>query len=113
MARKEKGSFLGQNLLAAADEAIEWHQGKRELRVTDVNISPPPEFTHSKIKAIRKQFNVSQPVFANIVGCSPSAVKAWEQGLKKPNMAARRLLQLISGNSDIVADILKGGSKVG
>jgi DNA-binding transcriptional regulator YiaG len=83
-AKKSKGTFLGQALLAASDDAIAWHKGERELRVTDVKIDPPPEFSKTKIKQIRKNLNLSQPVFAGIMGFSPGAIKSWEQGKTPP-----------------------------
>jgi putative transcriptional regulator len=107
MSKKKQGTLLGQGLLEAASDALLWHQGKKELRVTDIEIEPPPEYSKVDIKEIREGFNVSQPVFAEIIGCSPSAVKAWEQGLKHPSMAARRLLQIISVNQEVVDSILK------
>ena len=49
---------------------------------------------------------MSQPVFAKILGYSSGSVKAWEQGSKKPSQPARRMLQLLSTNKELVNDII-------
>jgi putative transcriptional regulator len=99
---RQKKTFLGQALLAAADDALAWHAGKKELRVSDVKIENPPEYSSAEIKHIRKELHMSQPVFAGIFGYSADAVKAWEQGSKAPNPAARRLLQLLVANKGLI-----------
>lgn len=91
----------------AADESIEWHEGKKELRANEVEIAPPPEFSSSEINEIRKELHMSQPVFAGIFGYSADAVKAWEQGNKTPNAAARRLLQFLLVRRELVNQIMK------
>ena len=104
---KASKTLLGQALLSAADDAIAWHSGDKELRVNDVVIEPPPEYSSAKIKEIRKELHMSQPVFAGIFGYSAGAVKAWEQGRKTPNAAVRRLLQFLVVHKDLVDQIIK------
>ena len=107
-AKKKEGTFLGQALVAAAEDALAWHKGQnKELRVTDVKIDQPPVYSKTKIKQIRAELNVSQAVFAGIIGCSPGAVKAWEQGDKKPNSATMRLLQILSSNKKLINDFVQ------
>ncbi len=51
----------------------------------------PPE----KIIAIRKRFKLSQAALASLFNISPSTVQKWEQGLKRPTGAARKLLDIM------------------
>ena len=91
-----KKSNLFQDLKSGLQEAIAWEQGKIDLRTTTLTLpEKPPKMTKKQIKDLRENtLKVSQPVFALILGVSPAAVKAWEQGLKQPSGTARRLMQL-------------------
>jgi putative transcriptional regulator len=53
------------------------------------------EYTPEKIVSIRKEFKLSQAALASIFNISPSTVRKWEQGNKKPAGAARKLLDII------------------
>lgn len=46
------------------------------------------------IAAIRKQLNVSQAVFADLLNVPKATAIAWERGLRSPSGAAVRLLQI-------------------
>lgn len=48
------------------------------------------------IKAIREQARVSQTVFAAYLNTSPSTVRQWEQGGKKPRGTSLKLLNLVA-----------------
>lgn len=85
-----------EDLMEGLHEAILYERGLIDLRTT-VFVIPdkPPQLSKKKIKALRENvLGVSQPLFAQILGVSPAAVKAWEQGNKKPSGTARRLMQL-------------------
>ncbi|NTW99709.1 MAG: DNA-binding transcriptional regulator [Geobacteraceae bacterium] len=47
------------------------------------------------IRRIRNANHVSQAVFAAMLGIGKTTVQQWEQGLKKPGGAAKRLLDVI------------------
>jgi putative transcriptional regulator len=53
------------------------------------------EFSPAKIVSIRKKFRLSQAALASIFNISPSTVRKWEQGYKKPAGASRKLLDII------------------
>ena len=53
------------------------------------------EYTAVQIKNIRLQNKVSQAVFAAYLNTSPSTIRQWEQGLKKPSGISLKLLNLI------------------
>lgn len=54
------------------------------------------------IVAIRKQLNVSQPVFAALLNVPLSTARSWEQGTRKPSGAALRLLDLARRRPNIL-----------
>ena len=62
----------------------------------DVKCLPPiKNFTPTQIQKIRLKNKVSQPVFAAYLNTSPSTIRQWEQGLKKPGGISLKLLNLI------------------
>lgn len=91
---------FGDLLLTSANQALDHARGKITLKSESIQLpEEPPKFSKTRIKEIREQIlEVSQPVFATILACSPSAVKSWERGENTPNGATRRLLQLIEND---------------
>jgi len=53
------------------------------------------EYSPDQIVSIRRKFKLSQAALASIFNISPSTVRKWEQGQKKPAGASRKLLDLI------------------
>lgn len=92
-----------EDLKEGLTAAIEHERGKLDLRTTELEIpEPPPNLSKKKIKTLREDvLGVSQPLFARILGVSPAAVKAWEQGNKKPSGTARRLMQLFERDPEV------------
>ena len=69
---------------------------KKTMREYDeLCIEPVPEFDAKAIARIRKSVNVSQSVFAAYLNTTPSTIRQWEQGDKRPSGIAARLLQLV------------------
>ncbi len=99
-----KKNKLFEDLKSGLEEAIAYEQGKIDLRTTAFEIpEAPPSLSKKKIKDLRENtLGVSQPIFALILGVSPAAVKAWEQGNKKPSGTARRLMQLFESDPGIL-----------
>jgi putative transcriptional regulator len=62
-------------------------------------VRPPHDVN---VRAIRKRFGLSQQGFAHAFGFTPSAIKQWEQGRRKPEGAARSLLRIIDREPDAV-----------
>ena len=75
------------------------------LREFDVLCLPEVEqYDASSIKAIRKKAQVSQAIFAAYLNISPSTVKQWEQGNKKPRGTSLKLLNLVANKGlDVLA----------
>jgi putative transcriptional regulator len=55
----------------------------------------PADYRPRDVRAVREALNVSQMVFALLIGASPALVRAWEQGARTPSPMARRLLDTI------------------
>lgn len=95
-------SEYGELLEQAVEEAVEIKEGRaRAARVTRVPLSaktaevdPPPEYSPTRIKEIRRSLLMSQSVFADMLNVSGSTVAAWEQGDRHPKGATLRLLEL-------------------
>lgn len=58
-------------------------------------LTPIKTYTPEQIRNIRLDNKVSQAVFAAYLNTSLSTIRKWEQGGKKPNGIALRLLNLI------------------
>lgn len=54
-----------------------------------------PSLAPEDIRRIRTENHVSQAVFAAFLGTGKTTVQQWEQGHKKPNGSALRLLDLV------------------
>ncbi|MFV2081601.1 MAG: NadS family protein [bacterium] len=61
------------------------------------------EFKPVNIKKIRNDLNLSQPVFARMIGVSPKTLRNWEQGRRQPTGPARALLKVVQDYPEIVA----------
>lgn len=67
------------------------------MREFDALCLPEVErYDAAHIKAIREKAHVSQAVFAAYLNTSPSTVKQWEQGGKKPRGTSLKLLNLVA-----------------
>ena len=61
------------------------------------------ELSATKIKKLRKNTGVSQPIFAKIINVSLATIKQWERGERKPSGAALKLLFIIQNKGIEVA----------
>ena len=66
------------------------------MREFDALCLPPVrDYTGAEVAKIRRKAKASQAVFAAFLNVGKSTVAAWEQGTKKPNGAAARLLDIV------------------
>ena len=54
-----------------------------------------PKYSPAQIKGIRIKCNASQAVFAKYMNISPSALRQWEIGQKKPSGIALKMLNVV------------------
>lgn len=101
---------LGDLLIQAMRDAIAYERGEltgvRTSTVTRmgpaVQVEAPPEYTAEEIAEIRKRLAQSQQVFARSLAVSPKTVRAWEHGVRRPDGAARRLLQIAAERPEVL-----------
>jgi len=65
------------------------------LTIRTIEVAEPYAYDAHKIKKVRAALNVSQGVFARLVGVSDVLVRSWERGARQPAPIARRLLDQI------------------
>ena len=69
---------------------------KATMREFDAScLSVPTPISPRRIKQIRLQNKVSQPVFARYLNTSESTVEKWESGAKRPSGMALKLLDIV------------------
>jgi putative transcriptional regulator len=87
-------------LEVAHDIATDLHKAgaidTKTMREFDVKCLPlVKEYAPNQIKKIRLRDKVSQAVFAAYLNTSPSTIRQWEQGLKKPGGISLKILNLV------------------
>ena len=96
MARKRVKIF--NELKDALEDVRDYRLSKRtDLRVTELP-SPPKRIAPAEIRRIRRSLKASQTVFALYLNVSPNAVRSWEQGTRRPQHAALKLLAIAKRN---------------
>lgn len=107
MKAKKKTTF-GEQFLESAREAVQIERGQmKPARVTrytaaGTEVEPPPQYVPDRIKEIRNQMALSQPVFAAALNVSPETVRAWEQGKREPEGPTLRLLEVAEHHPEVL-----------
>lgn len=99
---------FGDLLIASAKEALAIARGEMApARVTyaatttrNVQVAAPPPFDAKRVRALRRRLDLSQTVFAQVLGVSDKTIKAWEQG-HSPTAPMRRLLEIAEEHPDV------------
>ena len=98
-----KHSRFGKKLIASMRQMAEGLERpeKRQLTIRQVHLPPDPrQYIAADVRATRARLNVSQTVFARLMGVSAVLSQSWEQGSRKPSKLACRLLDEINENPD-------------
>ena len=69
--------------------------GGGRLTVRSMQVTEPRQYDAQAIRITRRRLNVSQPIFAQLLGVSPVLVRSWERGARIPAPIARRLLDQV------------------
>ena len=94
---------LFERLKAGLEEAISHARGQITLRTTTYDLpEEPPEIDPTTLVALRDQSKMSQAVFARLLNVSTKTVQSWEQGVRTPSHASRRLIQIYSEHPETV-----------
>ena len=87
---------LFEELDANLKEAVKVAKGTTAPKFVYVVLTP------AEIKTIRKSVNMSQAVFARSFQLSLDTLKGWEQGKRKPDVAAANFLRMIKADPEFV-----------
>ena len=88
---------FGSDLIASMQEASAIVRGKKNAARVHL---PPGDVD---VRAIRDRLGLTRPAFAQRFGLAVAAVRDWEQGLRRPDPAARVLLMVIARSPETVA----------
>jgi putative transcriptional regulator len=77
------------------------------LTVHTVEVAEPSNYDANDVRKIRNDLNVSQAVFAQMVGVSDVLVRSWERGVRAPAPIARRLLDQIRAHPGQFARLVR------
>jgi len=78
---------------------------KEAVKIAKGVIAPKSVYvvlTPAEIRTIRKSVNMSQAVFARSFQLSLDTLKGWEQGKRKPDVAAANFLRMIKADPEFV-----------
>lgn len=85
---------LFKEMMAGFDEAVKHRRGqKARARVSRFSSDVVP-LKPKEIRKIRTSLGLSQTDFAHYLGTSVACVRSWEQGVRRPQSAALRLLTI-------------------
>lgn len=91
-----------QELLEAAQQALEHYEGRRhDLRTTILPAVPKP-MGAAAIRALRDRIGASQAVFAMALNVSTKTVQAWESGARVPDGGNLKLLRVAEAHPEAV-----------
>ena len=98
---------LFDDIMDSINELMEDAQGKsaQPLKRHRLAIANVDTFTPSEIKQTRVNANMTQWMFAMVIGVTPKAVEAWEGGRSRPDGAARRIIGLMAKNPKFADDM--------
>lgn len=90
-----------ESLVQGLNEAIEYKKGNLKLRTVTISTAPLPEMDSSQIKDIRNSLDMTQGIFADVIGVSVKTAEAWEAGTNTPSGATRRMLSLLQSDPEL------------
>jgi putative transcriptional regulator len=84
--------------------------GNDRLTIRTIEVAEPSNYDARKVRKVREILNVSQTVFARLVGVSDVLVRSWERGVRQPAPIARRLLDQIYAHPIQFARLVRSSS---
>jgi len=102
---KKSRKPLFERLKQALEEGIAHEKGELTLKTVNV-ISEPPEIDAATLAALRNAAGMSQGVFAGLLNVSTKTLQSWEQGVRQPADASRRLIQVFTERPEVFCQIV-------
>jgi putative transcriptional regulator len=104
MATNTRKPFF-ERLKTGLEEGIAHAKGELTLKTVDVP-EAPPEIDAETLVALREQAKMSQAVFAKVLYVSAKTVQSWEQGVRVPSKASRRLIHIFTEQPGVVCEVV-------
>jgi len=95
--KRSKKNIYAELKQSLADAQTYERGGAIDLRVTNFP-GPLKAIRPREIRRIRISLKASQLAFASFLGVSAKAVQSWEQGRRRPQKSALRLLNIAKKN---------------
>jgi putative transcriptional regulator len=90
------GLEVAKDLIEGMRELVADLEAGKPVDVRRVVLTMPiADLSPADIRVVRDSLGLSQPLFAEFIGASTSAIRAWERGAKVPTPMARRFLDAI------------------
>lgn len=113
--RSTKASEFESKLIKSLQQAVAIKKGElapgREYTLPrtarEATVAEPRPFNQADVIRIRKKLQLSQAVFAQVLGKSAPTVRSWEQGQKSPDPAARRMLEIADRHPKILLELVR------
>jgi DNA-binding transcriptional regulator YiaG len=106
---------FGDALIGSLRDALAFRRGEMSARTKTARrvgrgtrVDTPPDYDAQRIVAVRRKMALSQAGFALALHVSVPTVRAWEQGARKPEGAAQRLLEIAETHPDLLASKVHG-----
>jgi putative transcriptional regulator len=96
---------LFERLKAGLEEGIAHAKGELTLKTVAVPLAPP-EIDAKTLVAMREAAKMSQAIFAKLLFVATKTVQSWEQGVRVPSMAARRLIQVFAEQPETLCKVV-------
>ena len=90
-----------ESIMQGLNEAIDYEKGNVKARTETLSVAPLPNIESNDVKNIRLSLNMTQVVFAKVIGVSVKTVEAWESGINTPSGIARRMLSLLKADPSL------------
>lgn len=90
-----------ESIIQGLNEAVQYEKGNLKAKKVKCTINPVPEFTADEIKNVRAELDMTQAIFAAVMGVSQKTVEAWEAGTNVPIGTARRMLSMLRDDPTI------------
>jgi putative transcriptional regulator len=97
-------------LIDGLRSALKFEKGEQRLKTSKRELpDPAPVFRSKDVQRLRKDiFKMTQIEFAIVLNISPSTLRSWEQGTRKPTDSALRLLQLLTIDPSVLKTLKAG-----
>lgn len=93
--------FNYDGLVSSLNDAIDIEKNVKKAKRYKVAYEADAVYSGDEICDIRIGLNMTQNVFAALLGVSKKTVEAWEGGISKPNGSASRLIGLLKKDPEL------------